>query len=57
MAIQFWACGLSTGKTKRYLCTCCGFESDDIEQFATVYCWECAFGECEHGDGNDVVEE
>ena len=36
-------------ETGKYYCRCCGYESSDIEDFATGgFCWACAF------DGNEV---
>jgi hypothetical protein len=35
-------CGIDPGKTRKYGCRC-GFESDDIDDFATSCCWECVF--------------
>lgn len=42
-------CGVAKGKSKHYECGCCGFESDDLEQFAIWCCWACVFGnpDCE----------
>lgn len=36
-------CGLPKGETLKYRCPVCTYESDDIEEFATTCCWECAF--------------
>lgn len=49
-------CGVPVNDKGLYFCRCCGFESDDIERFATVYCWDCAHGECQdHGILEDAA--
>ena len=36
-------CGVPKGDKARYRCPYCGFQSDDIEDFAVSMCWSCAF--------------
>jgi hypothetical protein len=42
-------CGLPAGQHAKFLCRCCGLESDDPEDFAVTVCWPCADGnpDCE----------
>jgi len=40
-------CGIPKKQDDIYYCPYCNFESDDIEDFATSMCWDCAFSEDE----------
>lgn len=37
-------CGVDAGTDKKFRCYCCGFQSDDIDAFATSSCWPCSMG-------------
>jgi hypothetical protein len=37
-------CGVDTGRSRKFSCPCCHWESDDAESFATSMCWPCISG-------------
>ena len=53
-------CGISKNEEGLYYCPYCDFTSDDIEQFATSMCWDCAFPDeleeqCLPTIGNEMI--
>lgn len=36
-------CRLPQGRTKKYGCPYCGFESDNLDDFAVGMCWSCVY--------------
>jgi hypothetical protein len=43
MAVQLIICGLPKKQDGTFYCPYCNFESEEIEDFATSMCWDCAF--------------
>lgn len=50
-------CGLNPGTEKKHACPFCGFESDDIEDFATGMCWDCVYSWEDEEDDNSLQDE